>query len=577
MGLAASQARFLAITSRKANCEFRSMEIAQDKLSVTRELAEVSQNYQNALNQTSLVWDFDGSGQDLYNLSYGVLMTPTMLNNFTPYLITNRAGAVVLNGQMAKAAAAISADGAPAVSSATGFAAFMDALGVAGVIPESMVRDIRSITDHHYKYKDAAGNDISLLNPTPQEIADTGAYLDGAYTNGYNKGAGYGAEPLNKNGACASNVLGLAYKIEEANLGVITDYLTNCDAIYVNGTKASDITKSKLTLDQILTNEVIAVQTYEDGHHALNDTYKFVDRNGDKDFDDVGEKETVGLMNGLGLGPDDTAGLYGALVGAFKELLVTDAVTAAAFNAADIATRDQYRCSKEDYKTLSGDQKSESSVISSLKSTSSEYNQLIFYENEGGKYNSGIGVNLTHMLGYLLTQFENCLNGYDTYFAGPTYSGSSFVTDDMGYGFVMKDKEAVTSEVVLKADFYMQLYNNICASGWTESDKIDIDSEYLEQMLKNGNYFISSLNQDGYFYQGRYNEADCVVEVKDQDAIAQAEAEFTTLKAKLTYKEDKLDLEMKNLDAEISALTTEYDSVKGLISKNVEKIFQMFQ
>ena len=72
MGLAASQARFLAITSRKANCEFRSMEIAQDKLSVTRELAEVSQNYQNALNQTTLVWDFDGSGQNMFNLSYDV-------------------------------------------------------------------------------------------------------------------------------------------------------------------------------------------------------------------------------------------------------------------------------------------------------------------------------------------------------------------------------------------------------------------------------------------------------------------------------------------------------------------------
>ena len=568
MGLAASQARFLAITSRKANCEFRSMEIAQDKLSVTRELAKVSENYQNALNQTSLVWDYDGSGQDIYNLSYGVLMTPTMLNNFTPYLITNRAGAVVLNGQMAKAAAAISADGAPVASSVTGFAAFMDALGVAGVVPESMVRDIRLVTDYHYAYDGPDNKKVQIekTNLTPEEIATYGAYLDGAYANGYNKGAGYGAEPLNKNGACASNVLGLAYKLEEANLGVITDYLTRCDEIYINGTKASATTKSKLTLDQILTNEVIAIQTYEDGKHTLGTSYT-------KD----GVTETVGQMNGLGLGQQDTGGLYGALVGALKELLVTDAVTAAAFNAADIATRDQYRCAEKDYKTLSGKRESESNVISSLKSTSSEYNQVIFYQNEKDKFNSGVAVNLTHMLGYLLTQFENCLNGYDTYFAGPTYSGSSFVTDDMGYGFVMKDENAVTSEVLLKADFYMQLYNNICATGWTQNDKIDIDQEYLEQMLKNGNFFISSLSQDGYFYQGRYNETDCVVEVKDHDAIAQAEAEFTTLKAKLTYKEDKLDIEMKNLDAEISSLTTEYDSVKNLISKNVEKIFQMFQ
>ena len=46
MGLAASQARFLAITSRKAYCEFQSMQIAQDKLSVTRELSDISADYE---------------------------------------------------------------------------------------------------------------------------------------------------------------------------------------------------------------------------------------------------------------------------------------------------------------------------------------------------------------------------------------------------------------------------------------------------------------------------------------------------------------------------------------------------
>ena len=38
-----------------------------------------------------------------------------------------------------------------------------------------------------------------------------------------------------------------------------------------------------------------------------------------------------------------------------------------------------------------------------------------------------------------------------------------------------------------------------------------------------------------------------------------------------------LELDMKNLDLEISSLTTEYDTVKSLISKNVEKTFTLFQ
>lgn len=45
MGLAASQARFLAITARKNNCELQSMQIAQEKLSITREQQEAAQEY----------------------------------------------------------------------------------------------------------------------------------------------------------------------------------------------------------------------------------------------------------------------------------------------------------------------------------------------------------------------------------------------------------------------------------------------------------------------------------------------------------------------------------------------------
>ena len=48
-------------------------------------------------------------------------------------------------------------------------------------------------------------------------------------------------------------------------------------------------------------------------------------------------------------------------------------------------------------------------------------------------------------------------------------------------------------------------------------------------------------------------------------------------RAELTYKEDAIDMKSKKLDAEISSLSTEYDTVKQLISKSIEKTFQMFQ
>ena len=52
MGMAASQARFLALTARKADCEYRSMQNAQEKLALTRRLAAATQQYENSLNLT---------------------------------------------------------------------------------------------------------------------------------------------------------------------------------------------------------------------------------------------------------------------------------------------------------------------------------------------------------------------------------------------------------------------------------------------------------------------------------------------------------------------------------------------
>ena len=102
MGLAASQARFLGITARKNTCELRSMQIAQEKLSITNQLTQISQNYQNSLDATKLVWDSeyitDGS---IYDVSYELLMTPSLLNNYSPQLLTNNKGQIVLDSQYA--------------------------------------------------------------------------------------------------------------------------------------------------------------------------------------------------------------------------------------------------------------------------------------------------------------------------------------------------------------------------------------------------------------------------------------------------------------------------------------------
>ena len=213
-----------------------------------------------------------------------------------------------------------------------------------------------------------------------------------------------------------------------------------------------------------------------------------------------------------------------------------------------------------------------SMVENSAYQNAVENNRIGTYDDK--KY---CAVSLSNMLSSFLTYYENALSGSSSsYVVGDSVDTSVYVTDNAGYVYMAQSStNAITSADGRSADFFDELYNNILEHGWREDAAID-DAEYLESAIKDGRYSMSSLNQDGYYYQTRYNETGYIVEVSDTDAIARAEAEFTSKKAELTYKEDSIDLKSKKLDAEISSLTTEYDTVKQLISKSIEKTFTLF-
>ncbi len=552
MGLAASQARFLALTARKADCEFQSMKVAQQKLSVTRELSEISEEYKNAMNATKLVWNFDGESS--YDLSYGILMTPTIMNNFDPYLVTTRTGAVVLNSQLASAAAIISPSGAPVARSTDNYRKFIEQLVVAGLIGENL-RD-----------------EIIKKDVTNKE---------------YSPNVGYGAKPKDKD-VDSSNLIGLAYRFKDVKLddvmsGFITsgndadEYVTYDDKkvyIYKNNQKLSAKDIKELTVQDILNNNVVVVTELADESETAAYNNDFVET----------------LLNRL-VGQD--ASYTGKT---FEDVLGTDAVAKQALTQALFETQQDF-CTSTNVVEKSGGKLRLDSRLEEARKEAKDYNASVWYKVDsplklkGENKHSVIAVDLNNLFGSLLTYMDLFMNGFtaEDYKVNQKKSVSNLVTDDLAYEYLFTQGEGgseLSNEILMKSDFYMKLFNNICINGWVKNDDVD-NNKYLEQMLKNGTFFLSSIAPDGYFYQERYNEhssaiglndeTSIVIEVKDEDAIAQAEAEFSAKKIKLTYKEDKLDIEMKNLDAEISSITTEYDSVKNLISKNVEKVFTMFQ
>ena len=62
----------------------------------------------------------------------------------------------------------------------------------------------------------------------------------------------------------------------------------------------------------------------------------------------------------------------------------------------------------------------------------------------------------------------------------------------------------------------------------------------------------------------------------DEIAIAKAEAEYKRKTDQIQAEDKKLDNDLKKLDTEHNALQTEYESVKSVVSKNIERSFKAF-
>lgn len=97
MGMAASQVRFLSLQHRKNSIGRQLSTLSNRKMSLSRDMNQVSRNYTNALNQINLKWSND-CGNTYHALSYDMLMKPNDVNAETPYILTNaRNGKVILN------------------------------------------------------------------------------------------------------------------------------------------------------------------------------------------------------------------------------------------------------------------------------------------------------------------------------------------------------------------------------------------------------------------------------------------------------------------------------------------------
>ncbi len=558
MGLSASQARLLTITARKSDCEYESMRLSHEKIALSRDMEKISAEYDNALAQTKLVWDYYGKDSEVTPLNYGLLMTPSALNNYTPSPVTDSSGRVVLDDRMASAAraAGIPQEGLDGLPSSDIRNKFIDSLVSTGYISEIQGENIKKTT-----YNQTAGIgsadlvNITVMDGTLQDVinAVSGEYFDfsdlTSFTNQFVSKVSIVSQANNTH-TDAGNKLTMA-DILTGNYMMKVRTATNYNNLTVDGGATDVICNASIWEQMFQIFEGLFNTGDEYTQAALNYARRMIT---DKVTNlgagmDVGGKYPIGKV-GTEEGNDYSSegkNIHDNFDG-WTEYNDKDAKTDGYVQQDWVA----------DYIGLSG---------------------LYNHDNDGNSDNDGevsyVSINLSNMFNAYLTYFAQYMEGIGTssYEVGSTKTSSNLI-DDM-FTFTMVTNVDTSGDNLLVAAFWDTLFNQICTKGWTENDNIN-DQDYFQESLKNGNIYISTLEDDGFYYQSNYATHSYIQEVTNEEGIAQAEARYNREKSKINSKENILDMKIKNLDTEISSLSTEYDTVKSVISKNVEKGFKRY-
>ena len=538
MGLSASQARLLTITARKSDCEYESMRLSHEKIALSRDMEKISAEYDTAMEQTKLVWDYYGTDSETTPLNYALLMTPSALNNYTPTPVTDSSGRVVLDDRLATAAraAGIPQEGLDGLPSSDIRNKFIDSLVSTGYISQIQGENIKKTT-----YNQAAGvGSADLVNVNTKEgtLQDLIEMVQGNYYDFSDLANGLGK----KEGGFGLN-------------------------IYKDGVESG--TGGKISLGDLLTGNY-SIRGQFDHWHGQNGLWSWavVDAVGTSSFWDAMFDNFAAVL--------DTGDPATQAAIAYAERMVKDTVEC----LSDVTAADGHDNSNYAYYDQPG--KYQGSISDALGANTDSHIGIVYIENkepdpenDNADLDDAYGLNLSNMAKAYLTYFAQYMEGIGTssYDVEKTVADSNLI-DDM-FTFTLVTDVDTSGDNLLVAAFWDTLFNQICMKGWTENDNVNNQS-YLQESLKNGSMYLSSLADDGYYYQSNYATHSYIHEITDEDGIAQAEARYNREKAKINTKENILDMKMKNLDTEISSLSTEYDTIKSVISKNIEKVFKPY-
>lgn len=140
------------------------------------------------------------------------------------------------------------------------------------------------------------------------------------------------------------------------------------------------------------------------------------------------------------------------------------------------------------------------------------------------------------------------------------------------YGY-MKNGEDATAE----AEWYKNLFNKIQECGYKELERgLASSTDWMKYALENGIGIIEQLNTVNGWNKITYNSCSDITEETNSQRATLAEAQYNKAMNQIQAKDERFDLELKNIDTEHTSLQQEYESVKKAMEQNVQRTFKLY-
>ena len=579
MGLAASQARLLFITSRQNDVSAQMQRVSNQNMILARDEDEVSEKYNRMLSGTTL------EVADGVNLSYDALMGASAANNGGGAVLTESStGRVVLSKSLA---ASLLGAGAAATGSNADFKAmYGDAKTFAAKVSGSS--DVANAVEKIQQ------DGTNKNNNTTTTISINGivSMLDGWTTKSVNEIDASGSKSLKSWTTDASQAL---YGDSNGhNVSDVFNKLIGSDytKVSTNGNTVWGMWGHKVDNDAVDRGQETTNNSFDVGSKSIKELYENADQYSTslylgsvkcKEWNDTPDYSTAitnfkAFVNGVGA----------ALINQLSAMgLNKDAVTTAVNSQAQQLTNtwtntknDSDTFYKQRGQTLGRDwndrgfRNNEDSLGAATMACKGVVGITCASNTDSASALGGRTIDFACDAGLFVKTLIDSVAATITGGACKSNAASGDAQYDRTTAYTVSTKYLTVGTngsanadpadtLTNQANYYINLYNQLATSGWTTDESVT-DSSALTEKLKNNTYYVNGRTASN---SGMFKEKT------DSNATAKAEAYWKTEMQKIQRKEKQLDTQLTKLQTEYSSLTNDYNSVKSILDANVQRSF----